>query len=223
MQTEKIISSKAVIPAYIATAALYLVSLNCSPLLQAILKVFPLAILIAALALQRREELRTIVWALIFCLLGDIAGEAKILFGDNAFLAQIALFIVAHILYTVFFNRYRLPKSSSPRIWKIAAQVALMIFAVAMAAILFYSIDSTAFKIAVGFYICILLCMALFAVAQNRPNCWMYAVGAAFFTISDGLIALYEFVVQFPHRHLMVMATYFVALLFINMDLLKKS
>lgn len=223
MQTEKIISTKAVIPAYIVTAAMYLTSLSCSPLLQAILKVFPIAILIAALALQRRSELRITVWALIFCLLGDIAGEAKLLFGDSAFLVQIALFAVAHILYTVFFNRYRLPKSGTPRIWKIAVQVALMTFAVTMTSIMFYAIDSTAFKIAVAVYICVILCMALFAVAQNRPNCWMYAVGAAFFTISDGLIALYEFVVQFPHRHLMVMATYFLALLFINMDLLKKS
>ncbi len=223
MQTEKIISSKAVIPAYIVTAALYLVSLNYSPLLQAIIKAIPVAILIAALALQRREELRITVWALIFCLLGDIAGEAKILFGDNAFLVQIAFFAVAHILYIVFFNRYRLPKSSSLRIWKIAAQVAILAFAVAMATVLFLSIDSTVFKAAVAFYMCVIVCMALFAVAQNRTNCWMYAVGAAFFAISDSLIALYEFVIQFPHRHLMVMATYFVALLFINLDLIKKS
>lgn len=223
MQTDRLISTKTIVPAYLVGATLYLISLRYSPLLQAFLKAVPIALLLGSLALQRNKKLSITIWALTFCFLGDIAGEAKSLFADKAFIVQIALFTVAQVLYTISFARHRLPASKDPKVWKIAAQVGFVTLAVAMAFLLFNSIQSPAFRIAIAVYLLILLTMALFAVAQNRSNCGLYALGAFFFVISDCLIAIYAFVVQFPHRHFLVMITYFAAQLLINLDLIKRE
>lgn len=191
---------------------------------QILFKLLPEVVLLAGIAANRsRIERKTLIFvslALVFSMLGDAAGELKVgNIKDIAFMFQIGLFVVAHILYSCSFAFHIEPKSRPS-----AATFALK--ALSLAVILGYlgvvgakvlpAMGGGAFLAAGIVYIAALAATGTTSVLQKRPQQFFYVIGAMLFIFSDSIIALNCFVQPVPHSHLLIMGTYFLAQLLLN-------
>ena len=155
----------------------------------------------------------TILLGLAFSLLGDIF----LMLPVDLFLAGLGAFLLAHLCYmTAFF-------AGSEARTRLTSIALFAVFGVANLAGLLPRLES-AMRMPVIAYVIALLLMAGFALARARSlrmregaasavaaNARLAAVGAAFFVVSDTLLAWNRFGGGIPLASLWVLATYFVA------------
>jgi uncharacterized membrane protein YhhN len=173
------------------------------PLLMLLLVVY---VLYTDVKIPRSRRLLLLL-ALFFSSLGD-----DLLLYDGYFLAALGSFLVAHIMYIIFFLKIRysnppVPLCKYPLILLTAAAVILFILFMAP-----YLGSLTIPVIIYAAVISIMLLSALHAFHFRRQRAGLYCVsGALLFVISDALIATGKFYHPFPGSSILVMLTYGVA------------
>lgn len=171
-------------------------------------------------------RLLPVLLALAFSMTGDIFGEMKSVFGDSAFLMQIAFFAVAQVFYCISFARHCCGRrqgvcGKGERALKIAGSALLACYLVAIAAIILNAIDSDILKVAVPVYLCVIGAMGFLCIGQKRPGQVWMVLGALSFIASDSVLAINAFVSRVPHSCLIIMTTYYLAQLLLNITLVE--
>lgn len=215
--------------AFICLAVLYFAVQGAGVAAEAICITLPELLLLAALVLfpdpSVDKVVRTrVLAALAFSIGGDISGSLKPVFGDPAFLGQIALFSVAQVMYALSFVRMI---RISPRItaagwrWRIPFLVMMAIYFVTVGILVLSAIDSTVLLIACSVYFVLLIFTGSTSILQTRKFHPAFIAGASIFILSDSMIAIHAFVHPVPHRAVLVMVTYFLAQLLLNLTLVR--
>lgn len=145
-------------------------------------------------------RLRLFPAALLFSAIGDLFGEL------GMFIPQIAMFAVAHILYSAFFfRRLHIDRLS------LFAVALLAIAGISLGVYLIPHICNPLERVFCGAYIVIISVMAASATLQRCPLKWLYVAAALIFMASDATIAFNKFVGHIPHAGVIIMTTYFAA------------
>ncbi len=166
----------------------------------------PLAILLLLLVglAGRPGGYRTLIAAGLAC---SLAGDVLLLF-PNLFLAGLVAFLFAHLCYI---------GALAPGVAFRGAAIARLVYAtlaIAMVAALWPVLDPV-MRIAIALYAAFLVAMAGQAAGRwallRTPAARSAGIGAAWFLLSDGLLALDRFRVSIPGARLGVLATYYLA------------
>lgn len=225
-------SKPLVLVLWLLTAILYFVCRFCiGQPLEAISKLLPEIVIMVALYQNRaaidKKAYVPVMLALFFSMIGDTAGEMK---GGNigqiAFVLQIFFFLIAQILYTVCFARHIQASAFADvrkAVVKVLPLLVILVYLVVVGSKVFASIDSIVFTIACGVYLLALLGTGTTSVLQTRPHGWLFVLGAMFFIFSDSIIAIGAFVQPVPHSGLIIMSTYFIAQMLLNISLIGDS
>lgn len=142
--------------------------------------------------------------AFAFCALGD----AFLLVKERFFLHGLAAFLVGHAL---FIPTFLLRAAVAPPLWLAGA---MGLFAVGVLAAVVPRLSGV-LRLAVPIYALALAGMVVAAGALSP----LAAAGAATFAVSDGVLAVNRFVRPFRGAEIVVMLTYYVAILTIGLAL----
>jgi len=141
-------------------------------------------------------------------LLGAAVGDLIFLIPRDLFLAGVACFFVAHVCYIAAFT---------PGVGRHGAAIARLVYAtlgVAMLAALWPVLDPF-YRVALGVYGLTLIVMAGQAAGRwgivKTAAARSAGIGAAFFYLSDGMLALDRFRANFPGARAAVLVTYYLA------------
>jgi uncharacterized membrane protein YhhN len=154
---------------------------------------------------------KTIIAALIFSWMGD-----TLLLFPNLFLYGLGAFLMAHICYIIGFKAaqkqpFRVGKVNFIRLFFLNFPIYLF------AAFIYFYIRGGLgeMKIPVIAYLIVIVMMATTARERfkntNAQSFWQVMIGAAFFLISDGILAINLFYESFAESGVMVMGTYVIA------------
>lgn len=160
-------------------------------------------LLVAAAGVQ--GSYRTLIMAGLVCAL---AGDVLLLAGSSWFLAGLACFLGTQLCYIGAFW---------PGVGFRAASIARLVYVtlgVAMVAAL-WPVLGPVMRVAIAVYAAFLVTMAGQAAARwavlRTPLARSAGLGAVFFLLSDGMLALDRWRAQFPGARLAVLATYYLA------------
>jgi len=141
-------------------------------------------------------------------LLASAVGDLIFLVPGDLFLATVACFLVAHVCYIAAFT---------PGVGRHGASIARLVYGtlgVAMLAALWPVLDPL-YRGALGVYGLVLIVMAGQAAARwgkvKTAAARSAGIGAAFFFLSDGMLALDRFRAHFPGARAAVLVTYYLA------------
>lgn len=157
--------------------------------------------------------------ALLFSMLGDVAGEWKEGPGGvDAFLLQIISFAVAQVLYTASFVKcFRKEPSVHRNAVRVILCLILAAYMICFGLYILSYVDAVPLKIAVSVYVLLIGTMGLSSVIQCRKGYWCFIAGALLFICSDSILAYNAFVGHVPQSGLLIMTTYYAAQLLLNM------
>lgn len=201
MSYKSILNRNFVIVIFLALVVIYFFRNNLgltSQLLHDITKTLP--VLFLSLATYFCGSNRLVSLALLLSAAGDLAGEEKI------FLAQIALFALAHIAYIIYFAK-RATINSKNRIAIAIWVIVMLIFGGWMVS----HISSTTIKIACSLYILLIGTMAATTFSIQATHKPLYVIAALLFVFSDSCIAWNKFIEHFAGAGVTIMTTYFAA------------
>jgi uncharacterized membrane protein YhhN len=162
---------------------------------------------------------KSILSALIFSWIGDI-----LLLWPHLFIYGLGAFLMAQVCYIIGF---KLAQSGSNRLDQVNF-IKIFFFNLPIylaAAFTFYLINPNlgGMKIPVILYIIVIVSMVATARERfkkcNSASFWQVFIGACFFFISDGAIALSRFFFDFPESGIVIMGTYVIAQLLIVMGI----
>lgn len=154
---------------------------------------------------------KTIIAALIFSWLGDI-----LLMFPKMFLYGLGAFLMAHTCYIIGFKvaqkqPFRVGKVDFIRLFFLNFPIYLF------AAFVYFFIRNGLgeMKIPVIAYLIVIVMMATTARERfkntNAVSFWQVMIGAAFFLVSDGILAVNLFATSFQEAGVLVMGTYVIA------------
>jgi uncharacterized membrane protein YhhN len=162
---------------------------------------------------------KSILAALIFSWIGDI-----LLMWSSLFIYGLGAFLMAHICYIIGF---RVAQKSPIRMDQLnfikAFFFNLPIYIVA--AFTFYLINPNLGSMKVPVIVYIIVIVSMVVTARERfkkctpASFWQVFIGALFFFVSDGIIALSRFYKTFPESGILIMGTYATAQLLIVMGI----
>ena len=157
-------------------------------------------VLFLSLATYFLSNRRLISLALLLSAAGDLAGE------EGIFLAQIALFALAHIAYIIYFAKH----SAINRKSSIAIAI-WTLFVLLFGGWIVSHIGSTIIKVACSVYMLLIGTMTATTFALRAEYKALYIVAAILFLFSDSCIAWNKFVEHFTGAGVAIMTTYFAA------------
>ena len=178
----------------------------------------PLAMLLAIAYVAQRLELGKASgkfgWLLVAGLAFSLVGDCFLMF-PGFFIPGLVAFLTAHLFYIALFKQ-GIPWFPSKR-----ALFITLGFGAAMYAFLYNGLNPT-LKIAVAAYVIVIALMAAQAIGRatvlrDRASIAV-AVGAAFFMLSDSLLATNKFAFPLPMAQFFVLATYYVAQILIAVN-----
>ena len=166
---------------------------------------------IAMVAAQRRADAGAVGRSRMLLLAGlacSLAGDCLLMF-PGYFIPGLVAFLAAHLCYIALFKQGGLPWFASRR-----GLIAALAFGAAMYAFLFATLGPV-LRVAVGAYVVVIALMAAQAfgratVLRDRAS-MAVAIGAAFFMLSDSLLATDKFALPLPMARLWVLSTYYLA------------
>jgi uncharacterized membrane protein YhhN len=152
-----------------------------------------------------------ILFAFVFSWLGDVflLGQSK---HDLFFVAGLASFLIAHLLYAAYFMKsvnYIWNKSRVIRV----LQFLLVLFVIAYYCLMYRGLLNLALPVL--FYVSTIGAMAIlalnrFSICSNNAF-WFTFIGAMLFVLSDSIIGYNKFVEAIPYAHLYIMLLYCAA------------
>jgi len=193
-----------------ATAALGYVDLH--RVFKPLTMVLAMAVVVARTGAAQRRGMGTVLLlgAMAFSLAGDV-----LLMVPGYFVPGLVAFLLAHLAYIALF-RQDAPWFPSRR-----ALVATLCIGAAMYAFLWQGGLPTALRVPVAVYVAVIALMAAQAIGRAtvlRSGAALgVALGAAFFMLSDALLAVNRFVAPLPMAQLWVLTTYYTAQILILM------
>lgn len=154
-------------------------------------------------------------------LLFALAGDILLMLGDNPayFMYGLGAFLICHICYiSAFYLDFR----SAPELDKKGARIAILLCAFFGIGFYFYirpHLGPLRLPVlAYTFVISLMMMMAAFRnLRVNRSSFLLILFGAIFFLVSDAMLALNKFVIQFDYAGMFIMATYMAAQYLITM------
>jgi uncharacterized membrane protein YhhN len=162
---------------------------------------------------------KSILSALIFSWAGDI-----LLLWPHLFIYGLGAFLMAQICYIIGF---KLAQSGSNRLEQVNF-IRIFFFNLPIylaAAFTFYLINPNLGNLKIPVIIYIIVIVSMVATARERfkkcnsASFWQVFIGAVFFFISDGAIAISKFFRDFPESGIVIMGTYVIAQLLIVMGI----
>ncbi|MEO5670374.1 MAG: lysoplasmalogenase family protein [Ramlibacter sp.] len=178
----------------------------------------PLAMLLAIAYVAQRlgpgKSSGRFGWLLVAGLAFSLAGDCFLMF-PGYFIPGLVSFLIAHLFYIALFKQ-GMPWFPSRR-----GLFITLGFGAAMYTFLYNGLNPT-LKIAVAAYVIVIALMAAQAMGRatmlrDRASIGV-AVGAAFFMLSDSLLATNKFAFPLPMAQLFVLATYYVAQILIAVN-----
>ncbi|HSI55901.1 MAG TPA: lysoplasmalogenase family protein [Ramlibacter sp.] len=169
----------------------------------------PLAMLVAIACVVQRQQggMGRFAALLVAGLAFSLAGDCFLMF-PGYFIPGLVAFLIAHLFYIALFKQ-GMPWFPSKR-----ALFITLGFGVAMYAFLFNGLNPV-LKVAVAAYVVVIALMAAQAIGRaivSRDQASVaVAVGAAFFMLSDSLLATNKFAMPLPMAQFWVLVTYYVA------------
>ncbi len=162
------------------------------------------------LASPKKLPLRyCIAAALFFSWIGDVCLLQN---GNGWFIAGLAAFLLAHVMYIVFFVRVR-RSTASPLAWNVYLIAAAVTYALLLFVFLYPYTGHL--KIPVGVYAAVITTMLITAAHaadyNSRPIRTYFITGAILFVVSDSLLAINKFYHPLPAGDIGVMLTYGLA------------
>lgn len=173
-----------------------------------VLKVAPILGLLV-LSLRRRD------FVLAAGVFASAVGDTLLGISDGLFVAGLAAFLVAQLLYIARFSRQRRFDRAAMGLAATVVGAGALVYGV-----LFPQLGPLALP--VGVYLCAIVGMGVFAGAFAGDRRRLF-LGAAFFVVSDTLIALDRFITPLPAAHTAIMLTYYVAQLAIVSAVLRSA
>jgi len=147
--------------------------------------------------------------ALFFSWAGDVFLLQKT---NRWFMAGLTSFLLAHIMYIVFFLRVRRANLPAPP-WNIYLVAGAAIYAVSL--FIFLYPHTGGLKVPVGIYAAVITMMLITAAhaipAHKQPIAAFFITGAALFVVSDSLLAINKFYHALPAGDMAVMLSYGLA------------
>ncbi len=152
--------------------------------------------------------------ALVFSWGGDV-----FLMMNDMFIAGLASFLVAHILYIIAYHK----TGASSGVLKPLDIIKFVLFGVVLIWILYPGLGDLLVPVLV--YALVLIGMGVWAHkrrgATSSSSFALVSAGAMAFVISDGMIAVNKFAFELPAERILVMSTYIAAQYLIIQGLLK--
>jgi uncharacterized membrane protein YhhN len=172
-----------------------------------------LPLLIAGVAASQKFPTKnTLLLALLFSWLGDIV----LMFankGELYFIIGLVLFLTAHILYIVLFNKQQKIQNSKDKTWLYIGLVSVIGYLFGMLFVLYPTLGGL--KIPVTIYAIVISTMLLMTIkgltAWKSPANYYIFAGAICFVTSDSLLAFDKFYTPIPMPSFNIMSTYLVA------------
>jgi uncharacterized membrane protein YhhN len=153
----------------------------------------------------------TFMLALLFCWLGDVL----LMFESTAalfFIFGLVSFLIGHLLYMISYRQLRGDDTSHELLWtqKIRFSIPIVLVGTGLITVLFPTLG--VLKIPVLLYSMVLVGMVMTALFRygrtSSLSFWMVFAGAAFFMISDSLLAINKFYAPLPSAGFLIMLTY---------------
>jgi uncharacterized membrane protein YhhN len=179
-----------------------------------IAKALIIPILIVYLVVNVEFQKSSINWfmlaGLIFSWGGDIILEWPAP-GNNLFVPGLISFLLAHIMYLTVFMMT--PGDNYIRVSNAHLVLPVIIYGAVLVAFLYSNLMEM--KIPVIIYAAIILLMLSGAINRkkkvNQLSYWIVLAGAVLFVISDSVIAINKFTLQFAGSGIVIMSTYIIA------------
>jgi uncharacterized membrane protein YhhN len=163
-----------------------------------LLKIIPIAILVAGVLKAESSSIRTILLlALLFSGCGDL------LLAFDEFIFGVAAFLLAQLSYAVLFRHYWQGFLSR---WPLS--VLLIMYILIMVWLLIPNLGNL--QLPVIAYLLSIAAMGLLALHSSLPMRWA-VLGAILFIISDSFIAINKFINPLPYESYWIMSTYYGA------------
>jgi uncharacterized membrane protein YhhN len=148
-------------------------------------------------------------------LIASLAGDVFLMLKDSLFIAGLASFLVAQLLYIRAFL------TVTPARVDFLSVLPLLLFAMFMMAILFPYLGKL--KLPVAVYVLVITVMAGLAVDRyvvaGGQLAFRACLGAILFLISDAILAINRFAKKIPYGRALNLLTYFVAQWFLAMSI----
>jgi uncharacterized membrane protein YhhN len=166
-------------------------------------------LLLLVLAAGTRDALAPSYRALVTAgLLASLVGDVFLMLPGDYFLAGLASFLVAHLLYIVAF---------STRARFLRHQLPVLAYVVVATLVLFLVLPTVGgvLRTAIVAYVLVITVMAAQGTcwlieSPAAPSARLVALGAACFVSSDALLALDRFVTYVPARDLLILGSYWL-------------
>jgi uncharacterized membrane protein YhhN len=152
------------------------------------------------------------ILALFFCWVGDIFLLVK---GDIFFIAGLASFLIAHVLYIICYRQYQNIDKTDELMGsqKVRFSLPFILICTGLVVILFPVLGDL--KIPVMIYALVLLLMvlnALFRYGRTTFQSFLFIfIGAILFMVSDSMLAINKFLHSFTEAGVLIMITYCAA------------
>jgi len=190
--------SKSISVVFFIFVLLYMVSLHYVLDLIWLLKIIPIAILVAGVLKTESSSIRTILLlALLFSGCGDL------LLAFDEFIFGVAAFLLAQLSYAVLFRHHWQGFHSR---WPLS--VLLIMYMLIMVWLLIPNLGNL--QLPVIAYFLTIAAMGLLALHSSLPMRWAVS-GAILFIISDSFIAINKFINPLPYENYWIMSTYYGA------------
>jgi uncharacterized membrane protein YhhN len=170
-----------------------------------------LALMLAKAVKLRANNNRLMLLALLF----SWAGDVLLLFNYKSewfFIGGLASFLCAHIMYILYFLNI---KGQQPSLLKQSPLLMLLplAYGLALTGLLYPSLGALRLPVLVyaAVIITMLLCSLHVYLKLPRRVARLFVMGAAFFVLSDSLLAINKFYAPLPLAGLLIMLTYCLA------------
>lgn len=153
-------------------------------------------------------------------------GDVILLFtdlGEIYFIVGLILFLAAHIMYCIIFNKQKMIRKKQNKPIFIFGSILIAIYLIGMVSILMPYLGNL--EIPVAIYASVISIMLLFAfngfLVWGNPGNQLVFAGAVFFIISDSILAVNKFYAPIPKSSFLIMLTYLLAQYLIVVGVLK--
>jgi uncharacterized membrane protein YhhN len=150
------------------------------------------------------------ITGLLFSWAGDVVLELS-KNNDNLFIAGLACFLLAHIMYLTAF--FLTPGKNSILNKRVYLLIPVLIYGVILLSYLYSDLDGM--RLPVIMYTIVILSMLAGALNRiekvKKLSFWLVLAGAILFVISDSVIAFNKFIGQFDSSGIVIMSTYVIA------------
>ena len=174
--------------------------------LAGVLKPLPIALFVALVVATGDAHGEAYRWLIVAGLLLSMAGDVLLVFPDR-FVAGLASFLAAHLVYIVAFSREARPH--------LGLLVPFLVFCLAMLRVLWARLGTDRGPVVV--YVAAIAVMGWRAAARAvspgvpEPSATLALAGALLFMTSDGVLAVNRFARPFRAADAVVMTTYYAA------------